>query len=163
MKRKVVEYVASPYSSGDPYRVDINYRMVTAFVAERVRLGHVSVSPITYGHTLLQWAAMPGDWQFWQDFCISILSKCDRMLVLQLDGWDKSVGVAAEIAYCEANGISVEYVPVQWVDVEQEAYVPHLHDGRVWLKCADGRIIGHEQFGDDGVVVTHWTSYSCKV
>jgi hypothetical protein len=53
---------------------------------------------------------MPTDWEFWMDFCIALLSKCDRMVVAKIPGWEESKGVQAEIRYAQDHGIPVEYI-----------------------------------------------------
>lgn len=107
---KEVIYVASPYSNFDPLLVETNFRMVTQYVADRVKNGEIMISPITYGHTLLQYSEMPGDWSFWTVFCLSLLDKCDCMRILMLPDWEKSVGIQEEIKYADSKKIKIEYV-----------------------------------------------------
>ena len=84
---------------------------VAKFAAELCANGKVSISPIVYGHTLASLKEMRTDWEFWMDFCFSLLSKCDEMIVYQMDGWEKSRGVLAEIEFAKENGIPVSYKP----------------------------------------------------
>lgn len=107
-----VIYIASPYTHDDKSVVEMNFKKVTAFAAALVRQGHVAISPITYGHTLVEYRKMPTDWKFWTNFCISLLAKCDELWVLTIDGHDKSKGVAEEIEYARANDIKVFYIPL---------------------------------------------------
>jgi hypothetical protein len=45
------------------------------------------------------------------DFCIVLLTKCDKLLVCNtISGWENSKGVAAEIEFAKQNGIKVEYL-----------------------------------------------------
>jgi hypothetical protein len=104
-------YLASPYSHPDDTVRHENYLIVTKIAADLVSRGHVVISPITYGHVLLDHAKMPSDWEFWNNFCITLLEKCDKILVCNtMFGWDKSRGVAEEIKYAEENGIEIEYL-----------------------------------------------------
>ena len=67
-------------------------------------------SPITYGHTLMQFKDMPGDWNFWASFCFSLLLKSDQLLVCDsMEGWDISRGVTEEIAFAKDHNIKVSY------------------------------------------------------
>ena len=157
-----VEYIASPYSSHDADLVELNYKLVTAFVSDRVSKGHVALSPITYGHTLLSWVDMPGDWEFWKNFCISLLDKCDKMIVLKMDGWDKSLGVAAEIEHCEKHGIPVEYVEPHWIEVTNDPTdfsVINEYDD-VWVKFDDGQIMRFSEEDHPFACVTHFMPFS---
>ena len=53
-------------------------------------------SPIVHGHPLVD-HGLPTDWSFWERFDRDHLERCDEVIVLMLDGWRESVGVAAEI------------------------------------------------------------------
>lgn len=62
-------------------------------VAERVYAGELNISH-----------------EQWMDVSLSALSICKVCHVLQIEGWDVSVGVTQEIEYCKANGINLEFV-----------------------------------------------------
>ena len=104
-------YIASPYSNPDDRVRHENYLIVTKIAADLVSRGHVAISPITYGHMLLEHASMPTDWEFWENFCITLLRKCEKMIVCNsMVGWNNSRGVAAEIEFAKQNGIEIEYL-----------------------------------------------------
>ncbi len=107
MTKDQIIYVASPYSSGDPEQIQNNYEMVTEFVAMLVSMGYIAISPITYGHTLLDYQDMPKDYGFCKHFCIGLLKKSDAILVLKLPGWEDSVGVQDEMDFARKNHIEV--------------------------------------------------------
>lgn len=68
------------------------------------------ISPIVYGHNLLQFHDMPSDWNFWKNFCQTFLLKSDEMIVYMLPDWDKSTGVLAEIELAKELEIKVTYL-----------------------------------------------------
>jgi hypothetical protein len=104
-------YLASPYSHSEDSVRHENYLIVTKIAADLVSRGHVAISPITYGHMLLEHAKMPTDWEFWENFCITLLEKCEKIIVCNnMVGWDKSRGVAAEIDFAKTHGIEIEYL-----------------------------------------------------
>ncbi len=107
---KPLVYVASPYTHSDPNVVSERYEQVSRLTAKLVAEGMAAISPITYGHHLLEFYTMPSDWGFWMDFCIALLSKCDRLLVVKMPGWEESRGVQAEIRYAQDHGIPIEYM-----------------------------------------------------
>lgn len=107
---KPLVYVASPYTHPDPAEIERRYLEVTKITAELVNGGMMAISPITYGHTLAAIAQMPGDWDFWMEFCLSLLNRCDKLLVVKMQGWEESRGVQAEIAYAKEHGIEVEFM-----------------------------------------------------
>jgi len=103
-------YIASPYTNAEESVREENYRIVSMIAAEIVAEGSVAFSPITYGHTLLKYKEMPSDWPFWKNFCLTFLSKCDKIIVYKMPGWDKSKGVGEEIEFAKENGIIIEYI-----------------------------------------------------
>lgn len=107
---KPLVYVASPYTHIDPAEVERRYREISRVCAKLVASGVMAISPVTYGHTLLEHYTMPGDWDFWMNFCISLLSKCDKLMVVKMPGWETSRGVTAEIKFAQENGIEVEFI-----------------------------------------------------
>jgi hypothetical protein len=109
MLSKVI-YVASPYNHPDDDIRYLNFLKVSKYSAKMISEGHVVISPIAYGHPLLSYVEMPYDFEFWSNFCLSLLNKCDEIHVLTLDGWDKSRGVLEEIQFAKDNLIPVEYI-----------------------------------------------------
>lgn len=105
-----VIYLISPYTHDDKAIVTQRYHDVSRKAAELVSAGHVVFSPITYGHTLLAYKHMPGDYEFWMNFCESFLRKCDEVLVYKMEGWEISKGCTAEIALATSLGLPVNYV-----------------------------------------------------
>ena len=53
---------------------------------------------------------LPDDWQFWQRHDRRFIEVCDEVVVLMLDRWQNSVGVAAEIEIARAMGKPVTFV-----------------------------------------------------
>jgi len=66
-------------------------------------------SPIAYNVPMEQFN-LPTDWNFWQDYDKAFVKRCDILAVLQIDGWDKSIGVAAEVEYARSLGMNIVYI-----------------------------------------------------
>lgn len=103
-------YLASPYSNPDDIIRILNYQNISKVAAQLISEGHVVFSPISYGHHLLKFKDMPTDWGFWNNFCVTFLLKCDKLIVCKMRGWDKSIGVQAEIDIANKNNIPVEFI-----------------------------------------------------
>ncbi len=101
-------YLASPYTDPNPAVREFRAREACRITAALIRAGRVIYSPIVSSHPLVEYG-MPTDWEFWKRFDRDIIRRCDSMIVLMLDGWDKSVGVNAEIEIAEACGLAVSY------------------------------------------------------
>ena len=116
-------FISSPYSSENPETVDLNYRVAAIVAADFCYTGHAAISPIVYGPQLISFKKMPNSWEFWSNFCLSILQMCDRMIVLQMPGWKESSGVQSEIAFALKRNIPIIYFkiknPAKYVEQHQ--------------------------------------------
>jgi hypothetical protein len=107
---KKIIYLASPYSHEEKHTRELRFLQVTDYAAKQVALGNIVFSPISYGHLLSEHQDMPTNFEFWENFCLKFLSKCDEMHILKLDGWEISYGVNMEEQYCNLNNILVKYI-----------------------------------------------------
>lgn len=103
-------FISSPYSHPDSEIMEENFKIVSKFAAKLISEGFHVITPITYGHTLLQFHEMPSDWKFWKDFCLTFLQFCEEIWVYQMPGWEKSNGVREEIEFAKLNGIKIKYI-----------------------------------------------------
>jgi hypothetical protein len=62
-----------------------------------------------HGHPLVV-HGLPTDWSYWEAFDRGHIERCDSLVVLTLEGWQKSVGVAAEIEIARELGRPVWYL-----------------------------------------------------
>lgn len=123
MENKKLVYVGSPYSHESKAVMEENFKRVTAFTAKLCAEGVLAFSPITYGHTLVEFRDMPRDWNFWKTFCLSFMDNAERMIVYKMPGWENSRGLEAEIEYAKQNNIPIEYVDfVDDVPTESSKY-----------------------------------------
>lgn len=84
--------------------------------------GVLVFSPISHTHGIACHGGLPTDWRFWERYDRAMLAACSRLLVLRLDGWDRSVGVAAEIRIARETGTEVLYIDSEadWADEPDE-------------------------------------------
>lgn len=106
----MIAYLAAPYSSIHIHIRDRRYNQ-TAYVASRLILrGEIIYSPITACHHLACDYDLPTDADYWLKVNLEFLRRCGKMYVLQLDGWEDSVGVQREIAFATERNIPIEYI-----------------------------------------------------
>lgn len=75
--------------------------------------GRVVYSPITSMHYLAKTHAFFGEGDdFWLRHDLAILARCDRLIVLQLEGWEQSEGLRREIEFATEKNIPIEYIGV---------------------------------------------------
>ncbi len=128
MSKAELVYLASPYAHPDERIREARYRAAMHFVAESMLapvprrwdvVHRVFYSPIVHNHPLALIYPTPTAWEFWRAIDFPMLERCDRLVVLRLEGWDRSVGVQAEVEHARSLGKPVHHVD-DWVDFRSE-------------------------------------------
>lgn len=91
-----IAYLSCPYSNPDPKIRKMRELMVTEVSYELIKDGIYVYSPITHNAPINS-LGIHGTWQEWQIFDHEMVSRCDKLYILKLPGWEHSKGVAAEI------------------------------------------------------------------
>lgn len=115
---KELVYVAAPYSHSDPAVVEGRMHALERHLAQLSAKGVVSFSPLLMHYCLGKGVDIPGDYGFWRNHCLTLLSKSDILDVLMLPGWNASEGVADEISFAKANGILVRFSCIDYATYE---------------------------------------------
>ena len=110
MSEKLI-YLASPYSNPNPAVSERRFIAVCHYAADLMRAGYMVFSPIAHTHPIAKYG-LPKDWAFWSRCDRVLLERCDELWVVQMDGWDTSIGVQAEIAIAKELGKPVLYLEV---------------------------------------------------
>lgn len=108
-------YVASPYSSY-PHGHDRAYADVAEVCWWLRQSGIRHFSPIVYAHPLARvWGVDQGNGAFWLDFDKTMMTVSDAMVIVDLDGWADSTGIAIETAIFESYHKPVYHLnPETW-------------------------------------------------
>lgn len=96
-------YLASPYSDPDPAVRKARYEAALRVTGEMIQAGDKVFAPVVYSHQLAE-SGLRGDWEFWRDFDLAFLERCESFYVLALPGWRESRGVRAEAGYARMIG-----------------------------------------------------------
>lgn len=102
-------YIASPYAHPD-LKVQKQRVVDVAKAVKHIALewkGIVPFSPILYTSTLVADGMEAGPPGGWYHFDLSFLRKADCLMVLELEGWNSSIGIAIEIAFAESRGMRI--------------------------------------------------------
>lgn len=106
-------YLASPYSHKDKSVMAYRYQQAVKCAGKLMsRNGFKIFAPIVHSHPISLELDRAVDHEFWMKQDIAVLKHCANLLVLNLDGWDVSKGVAQEIAIAHAIQIPVNLVNV---------------------------------------------------
>lgn len=103
-------YLASPYTHADPWVMEERYLRAARVLSQLLATGLWTYSPIVHCHELAKIASLPKDAKFWQAYDFAMIRVCSKLMILRIDGWEQSRGVAAEKAEAERLGIPVEYI-----------------------------------------------------
>jgi hypothetical protein len=108
----MITYLAAPYSHEDPDVVERRECSTAAAAAKLMLDGHVVFSPISHSHRLADYLPSEKrfDHEFWMVQDLRILESCGLLVVLCLDGWHVSNGVAREIDHARMLGIPIVYM-----------------------------------------------------
>ena len=87
--------------------MEILYSVMNGYISR----GEHVITPL-FMHEVVIRHTMKDDYEYWEPYCLNLLKRCDKMVVVKLDGWERSRGVAEEIKFCTANDIPVEYIEV---------------------------------------------------
>ena len=108
---KSLIYLATPYSHPDPAVREARFQAVNRAAAKLMGMGLHVYSPISHTHPIALAGALPLEWEYWQRYDRAVLACCYKMIVLQLDGWNKSEGIQGEFAIAREMGLEIEFMP----------------------------------------------------
>jgi Domain of unknown function (DUF1937) len=97
-----VVYLACPYTHPDPAVRKARFDAATVIAADLIRAGRIVYSPITMTHPIdmvLAGEAKTLGSDYWVAFDEAFMEMCSEMVVVRLDGWDRSSGIRREIAF----------------------------------------------------------------
>lgn len=102
-------YLASPYSHPDPAVREERYRLAVQAAAELSKAGRLVYSPIASWHHASCVHNLPGDFDYWERLDLCMIGKAEDVLVLQIDGWAQSIGIAKELDYSRSLGLPIAF------------------------------------------------------
>lgn len=103
-------YLASPYTHADPAVQEARFTHALQATAELLKQKRWVYSPIVHCHSLALAHKLPGDFSFWKEYNFAMILKADLFMILRIEGYLDSKGVAAEKAYAVSLNKPVEYL-----------------------------------------------------
>ena len=103
-KRLPLYYLSSPYTHELQSVMHDRYVATVRAAAGLSKPGVLVFSPIVHSVPMVTIADMGHLYKDWQDTDRAWVERCDAVLVLILDGWQKSAGINDEIPYAMALG-----------------------------------------------------------
>ena len=93
----MLTYLTSPYSHPKASMRLLRYKQACKAAGHLMKEGFAVFSPIAHSHSIEAFFDTIEPGPFWMKQDIPILKHCDQLIVLELDGWDRSKGVAQEL------------------------------------------------------------------
>lgn len=110
LNRHEMIYLASPHSHPDAAVRQARYEAAVKAAAKLFVQGKFVYSPIAHTHPIAIAGCIPPDFDHWRAYDRHILTLCDRIVVLKLEGWRESKGVQAELKMSVELNLPVEYM-----------------------------------------------------
>lgn len=104
-----VSYLACPYAHDDIDIKRFRHALANHYTAFFLSQGKLVYSPLTHNIPLHD-PDVEQTWAIWQHFDTAMLSRCDELIVLQAAGWERSIGVSAEINIAEKLELPIFYL-----------------------------------------------------
>ena len=109
--KKIMAYLASPYTSKDPFLEQERKHTINKIGAILNKQGHCIFAPITTSATFSQYdPEIKGSYEHWKDIDRCAIEHCDELWVCTLEGWKESIGVTDEIYWARISGKIVRYL-----------------------------------------------------
>lgn len=103
-------YLASPYSHPEAEIRQSRYEQVERLAAQYLMKGLTAFSPIVYGHNMAVAYDMGLAANDWWRFNAAILRRCEEVHVVQINGWETSIGIQQEIEFANTLHLPLTYV-----------------------------------------------------
>jgi Domain of unknown function (DUF1937) len=104
------KYLASPYTHADSDVMENRYIQARNCTAWLLSLKIWVYSPIVHCHELAKYHELPRDADYWWEYNKAMLEPASELIVLALDGWQDSTGVAKEVGLADRLKKSISFI-----------------------------------------------------
>jgi Domain of unknown function (DUF1937). len=108
---KGLVYLSIPYSDKSKLVVRRRMEVFNQITLKLLSMGVHVVSPMLVEHLLTD-TDIEITYDRWSEYCETMMNSCDELWVIQVEGWDKSTGVKAEIEYAKKTKKAVAFLEV---------------------------------------------------
>lgn len=125
MSKDSLIYIGSPYTHEEASVMEERYQKVLKVTADLLREGFHVISPVVHCHPLALKFTLPPNFDFWKEYNLKILARCDILLVLNMEGYLYSKGLREECVFAKDNGIKIiqSYeLPCKEIPIKLEVY-----------------------------------------
>lgn len=94
-------YLASPYTHKDKKIQHKRMKEISKIAGLLIKKNIYGIYPISSSHTIAEEIDMGTSFEHWAEIDYLYIEKSDGLIIANLDGWKKSVGVQAEIEHAK--------------------------------------------------------------
>ena len=103
-------YLATPYSHTDAEVMERRFVRACEIAGRLMAAGEIVFCPIAHTHPIAVHCELPRGWDYWQRYDREMIARASKVVVVKMDGWQESRGIAGEIAIAGELGIPVEFI-----------------------------------------------------
>jgi hypothetical protein len=103
-------YLACPYSHYSYLVREFRFQQANRYASKLMQAGLLVFSPISHTHPIAERGDLPKGWDYWERYDRAYMEISRAVVVLCIDGWKDSVGVAAEITIAGRLELPVLYL-----------------------------------------------------
>jgi hypothetical protein len=89
---------------------NVRYAQAGYYLVRLLRDRRWAYSPIVHCHEIARSHKLPTDAAFWAEYNFQMLEAAAELHVLQLEGWDRSIGVSHEMAFCRTRSKKITLI-----------------------------------------------------
>jgi len=116
----VLTYLAVPYTHPREEVRQYRFEQVNKASALLMNAGYYIFSPISMAGPIAMVGKLPTDFAYWRGYCLQMVGACKQLFVLQLEGWDVSLGVTGETKIADDLGLPVFMIDPKELFHEEE-------------------------------------------
>ena len=109
-------YLASPYSHPDKQVMNQRHDTMVIVTGKLMERGLHVYSSIVHCHPLAVRYSLPRSHEFWHEYNCKMLRHASTLWIVELDGWQDSLGIASEVSFAEKHHIPIARFepPITW-------------------------------------------------
>jgi len=104
------KYMASPYTAPTPDLMDKRFDEAMRAAAWLLKRNIWVYSPIVHCHQMAIRYSLPKDHVYWKSYDTAMLLSSSGMLILTIEGWDKSSGIRDEQEVAEHYRYQIQHL-----------------------------------------------------
>lgn len=110
-----MKYLGQPYAHRSPEVMEQRYDRAAHAAAQLFKAGIHVFAPIVHWHKLAQAYNLPREHEPWMKYDLDMLSRCDGLYILCLEGWQESKGLRDEVEFAVNFQKPVQFIE-NWND-----------------------------------------------